>query len=222
MVLSLSGLLFLILCTLTFFPALRLLYARNPAFVGMVLTLSSCFLGVYLAIELSRSEEREDRMARAATLMEMAREGLSASRMEARLLDELKQVGQIKASAANGTMTPLDLKTGKDCEPELRPASAQPKELADLLNNGAVLEQISPQSLKALLASQANMERELGFLAKATGRDRRHHLNGYLRELAFAQGVLSAEAEFQRGNIGRRDLSEILDGWTVKKSLPPI
>ncbi|GEM_PF-3589163 len=218
MVLTLSGLLFLILCALTFFPALRLLYARNPAFVGMILTLSSCFLGVYLAIELSRSEEREDRMARAATLMEMAREGLSASRMEARILDELKHVGEFKATAPN----PLEAQSGKDNESEFKPASAQSRELAELLNNGAVLEQISPQSLKALLASQASMERELGYLAKATGRDRRHHLNGYLRELAFAQGVLSAEAEFQRGNIGRRDLSEILEGWTVKKSIPPI
>jgi Ca2+/Na+ antiporter len=216
MVLTLSGLLFLILCTLTFFPALRLLYARNPAFVSMILTLSSCFLGVYLAIELSRSEEREDRMARAATLMEMAREGLSASRMEARLLEQLKQVSQLKAGS------PLGSNSLKGNEPEFKPVSAQSKGLADLLNNGAVLEQISPQSLKALLASQANMERELGFLTKSTGRNRRHHLNGYLRELVFAQGVLSAEAEFQRGNIGRRDLSEILDGWTVKKSLPPI
>jgi Ca2+/Na+ antiporter len=186
MVMILSALLFLILCTLTFSPALKLLYARNPPFVGMILTLSSCFLGVYLAIELSRSSEREDRMARAATLMEMTQANLSASRGEA------------------------------------RPSPAQSQELAELLNNVAVLEQISPESLKALLASQANMAAELTRLASASGHDRKHHLNGYLREVVFAQGVLTAEAEFQRGRIGRNDLSEILQGWSLKKSLASI
>ena len=106
--------------------------------------------------------------------------------------------------------------------PEAKAASGSPKELGDLLNNGAVVEQISPQSLKVLLACQVAMERELQYMSATRGRDRRHHLNGYLRELAFAQGVLAVEAEFQRGNIGRGDLAEILQDWAVKKSLPQI
>ena len=72
---------FLAVCALTFLPSLRLLYAKNPPFSGMVLTLVSSFLGVYMALHFSRSEERADRTARAATLMEMARESLSASQV---------------------------------------------------------------------------------------------------------------------------------------------
>jgi hypothetical protein len=205
MALLFATLLFLLLCALTFLPAMRLLYARNPAFMGMVLTLAACFLGVYGAIEFSRSEERHDRMARAATLMDMTKDALTANRMEARILSQLK--AEAAPVAPSG---------------EVKPVSATPKELGELLNNGAVLEQISPQSLKALLSSQASMERELQYLAVSKGRERRHHLNGYLRELAFAQGVLAAEAEFQRGNIGRGDLTEILQDWALKKAAPQI
>jgi hypothetical protein len=104
----------------------------------------------------------------------------------------------------------------------VKPVSATPRELGELLNNGAVLEQISPLSLKALLRCQAGMERELRELAASKGRERRHHLNGYLRELAFAQGVLAAEAEFQRGRIDRGNLEEILREWTEKAAAPPI
>lgn len=172
MVLILISLLFIILCTLTFFPALRLFYARNPPLAIMLLTLPACFLGVYLAMELSQFSERQDRRARAATLMEMTKENLST------------------------------------------------KELTKLLNSGVVLEQISPLSLKVLLSSQVNMKKELSFLTTATGRNRRDHLNGFTRELTFAQGVLTAEAEFQRGNIGRRDLADILTAWIAKKDLP--
>jgi hypothetical protein len=216
MALIFATLLFALLCAVTFFPAMRLLYARNPAFMGMILTLAACFLGVYGALEFSRSEERHDRMARAATLMEMTRESLTASRMEARILSQLKHDPAVGAENAGvpGAVAGLPL--------EARPVSGSPKELGDLLNNGAVLEQISPQSLKALLACQVNMERELQYMAGTKDRERRHHLNGYLRELAFAQGVLAAEAEFQRGNIGRGDLTEILDDWTAKKASPQI
>lgn len=206
MALIFATLLFLILCAITFFPSMRLLYAKNPAFMGMVLTLAACFLGVYGALEFSRSEERHDRMARAATLMDMTKDALTANRMETRILSQLKS--ELPAESGLGS----DFKT----------VSGSPKELGELLNNGAVLEQISPVSLKALLGSQATMERELEYLAVSRGRERRHHLYGYLRELAFAQGVLAAEAEFQRGNIGRGDLTEILQDWTLKKASPPI
>jgi hypothetical protein len=216
MALTLASLLFLILCAVTFLPAMRLLYAKNPAFMGMILTLSACFLGVYGALEFSRSEERHDRMARAATLMDMTKESLTASRMEARILSQLKP----EAGSPAETATLPAAATAST--PETKPASGSPKELGELLNNDAVLEQISPQSLKALLDCQVTMERELQYMASTRGRDRRHHLNGYLRELAFAQGVLAAEAEFQRGNIGRSDLSEILQDWTVKKAIPQI
>jgi hypothetical protein len=209
MALLFATLLFLLLCAITFFPAMRLLYAKNPAFMGMILTLAACFLGVYGALEFSRSEERHDRMARAATLMDMTKEALTANRLEARILSQLKS----EPGVQEGVVGLLG---------EVKPASASPKELGELLNNGAVLEQISPQSLKALLSSQAAMERELQSLAASKGRERRHRLNGYLRELAFAQGVLEAESEFQRGNIGRSDLTEILQDWTIKKSSPQI
>lgn len=208
MVLLLAILVFLIVCALTFMPALRLLYARNPPFSGMVLTLVSSFLGVYLAILFSRSEELADRTARAATLMEMTRESLSASRVETRLLAELR-----KLEAGKGEV-------GSEASASL--ASFEPKQLADLLNNDAVLEQISPEGLKALLSSQSQMETELQALSGTTGRERRRRLRLYLRELGFAQGVLAAEAEFQRGNIGRGDLVEILQEWTQKKSPAPI
>jgi hypothetical protein len=212
MALVFATLLFLLLCAITFFPAMRLLYAKNPAFMGMVLTLAACFLGVYGALEFSRSEERHDRMARAATLMEMTKESLSASRMEARILSQLKrEPGAVPESASLSAMPA-----------EARPVSGSSKELGELLSNGAVLEQISPQSLKALLACQVTMERELQYMAGTKDRERRHHLNGYLRELAFAQGVLAAEAEFQRGNIGRGDLTDILQDWTLKKASPQI
>jgi hypothetical protein len=204
MALIFATLLFLLLCAITFFPAMRLLYAKNPAFMGMILTLAACFLGVYGALEFSRSGERHDRMARAATLMDMTKEALTANRMEARILTQLKSEPGLPFAA------------------ETRPVSGSHKELGELLNNGAVLEQISPVSLKALLISQASMDRELQYLSVSKGRERRHHLNGYLRELAFAQGVLAAEAEFQRGNIGRGDLTEILQDWTLKKASPPI
>jgi hypothetical protein len=210
MALLFSSLLFLLLCTITFFPGMRLFYAKNPAFMGMIFTLSACFLGVYGALEFSRSEERHDRMARAATLMDMTKESLTASRMEARILSQLKTESETPSSPAAALF------------PEAKAASGSPKELGELLSNGAVVEQISPQSLKALLACQVTMERERQYMSVTRGRDRRHHLNGYLRELAFAQGVLTAEAEFQRGNIGRGDLSEILQDWTVKQSLPQI
>ncbi|MEO7426001.1 MAG: hypothetical protein ABI036_12500 [Fibrobacteria bacterium] len=209
-------LLFALLCALTFFPVMRLQYAKNPAFMGMILTLAACFLGVYGALEFSRSEERHDRMARAATLMEMTKESLTASRMEARILSQLKID---PAAAPENTSFPGILGV---LPFETRPVSGSSKELGDLLHNGAVLEQISPQSLKALLACQVDMERELQYMAGTKDRERRHHLNGYLRELAFAQGVLAAEAEFQRGNIGRGDLTEILEDWTVKKASPQI
>jgi hypothetical protein len=212
MALIFASLLFLLLCAITFLPAMRLLYAKNPAFMGMILTLSACFLGVYGALEFSRSEERHDRMARAATLMDMTKESLTASRMEARILSQLKPETGAESASATPAAAVSDSRHG----------SGSSKELGELLNNGAVLEQISPQSLKALLACQVTMERELQYMASTRGRDRRHHLNGYLRELAFAQGVLAAEAEFQRGNIGRGDLTEILQDWAVKKALPQI
>jgi hypothetical protein len=212
MALLFSSLLFLLLCTITFLPGMRLFYAKNPAFMGMVFTLSACFLGVYGALEFSRSEERHDRMARAATLMDMTKESLSVSRLEARILSQLKPEAETAALPGAAAATWSEAKT----------ASGSPKELGELLNNGAVLEQISPQSLKILLTCQVTLERELQYMTATRGRDRRHHLNGYLRELAFAQGVLAAEAEFQRGNIGRGDLTEILQDWTVKKSLPRI
>lgn len=209
MALLFATLLFLLLCVATFHPVSKVLYARNPAFAGMVLTLSACFLGVYGALEISRSEERQDRMARAATLMEMAKEALAADRAETRL-------SQLRPESAAADGAPSERPGG------VKAVSASPKELGDLLNNGAVLEQISPPSLKALLSCQAVMERELRELAGSKGRDRRHHLNGYLRELAFARGVLAAEAEFQRGNIGRSDLEEILREWALKQEGPPI
>lgn len=200
----LALLIFVLLGAATFHPSVRSLYARNPAFVGMVLTLCACFLGVYGALEFSRAEERQDRMARAATLMETAKEALAADRLETRDL----------AGPPPGDTTPSDPSAGK----AVAPGSAG---LDGLLSNGAVLEQISPQSLKALLACQAGMQRELKGIASTRGRARRHHLNGYLRELAFARGVLAAESEFQRGRIGRGDLDEILRMWTDKKSAPP-
>lgn len=208
MVLFSAILLFLALCALTFLPALRLFYAKHPPFAGMVMTLVSSFLGVYMALLFSRSEERADRTARAATLMEMTRESLSAGRVEARLLAELRKIEAIHAGE------------GGEAAPAL--ASFEPKQLADLLNNGAVLEQISPESLKALLASQSLMEAELREMNGSQGRERRRRLRAYLRELAFAQGVLAAEAEFQRGNIGRRDLADILREWAGKKAPAPI
>jgi hypothetical protein len=178
-------------------------------------------------LEFSRSEERQDRMARAATLMEMTKESLSASRMEARILSQLKpeqgglsESAAFPAAASSATAASASTVAGSFAEPKA--PSALPKELGELLNNGAVLEQISPQSLKALLACQVAMERELQYMAASRGKPRRHHLNGYLRELAFAQGVLAAEAEFQRGNIDRGDLTEILQGWTLKKATPQI
>jgi hypothetical protein len=212
MALTLACLFFALLCAITFLPGMRLLYAKNPAFMGMVLTLAACFLGVYGALEFSKSEERQDRMARAATLMDMTKESLTASRLEARILSQLKPEAGPRAESVSLATASL----------EARPASGSSKELSDLLNNDAVLAQISPQSLKALLACQVTMERELQYMASTGGRDRRHHLHGYLRELAFAQGVLAAESEFQRGNIGRSDLTEILQDWTLKKSLPRI
>lgn len=204
MVLLLAVLLFLALCALTFLPALRLFYAKNPPFSGMILSLVSSFLGVYMALVFSRSDDRADRMARAATLMEMTRESLAASRVETRLLAELRE---LEATGAAG---------GSEAVPNL--AAFEPKQLNDLLNNGAVIEQISPESLKALLASQSLLESELKALGGAQGDERRRRLRLYLRELAFTQGVLAAEAEFQRGNIGRRDLSEILEEWAIKKA----
>lgn len=212
MALILACFIFLFLCALTFLPGMRLLYAKNPAFMGMVLTFSACFLGVYGALEFSRSEERQDRMARAATLMDMTKESLSASRMEARILSQLKPDAGSPAESASPAVAP----------PESRPRTGSSKELNELLNNDAVLAQISPQSLKALLDCQVTMEREMQYMASTGGRNRRHHLNTYLRELAFAQGVLAAEAEFQRGNIGRGDLNGILQDWTLKKALPRI
>jgi hypothetical protein len=209
MALLFACLLFLAVAAATFHPSLRLLYARNPAFMGMVLTLCACFLGVYGAIEFSRLEERQDRMARAATLMDMAKETLTADRAQARL-------AQFRSAEA------ADAEVAPEAKPEsAKPAPPSSRELGELLNNGAVLEQISPASLKVLLACQAEMQRELRGLAASQGRARRHHLNGYLRELAFAQGVLAAEAEFQRGNIGRGDLEEILREWSLKKGAAP-
>jgi hypothetical protein len=143
--------------------------------------------------------------------MEMTRESLSASRVETRLLGELRKI-EAARTEEGGEASPA--------APAL--ASFEPKQLADLLNNGAVLEQISPESLKALLASQSLMETELQALNGAQGGERRRRLRFYLRELAFAQGVLAAEAEFQRGNIGRRDLADILREWASKKSPAPI
>jgi hypothetical protein len=206
--------------------------------MGMVLTLAACFLGVYGALEFSRSEERHDRMARAATLMEMTKESLTASRMEARILSQLKQDPGAQETAilassglpSSASAVPAGSAGPSAANPgaaslvpgEIKSVTGSSKELGELLSNGAVLEQISPQSLKALLACQANMERELQYMAVTKDRERRHHLNGYLRELAFAQGVLAAEAEFQRGNIGRGDLTEILRDWTLKKATPQI
>ena len=196
--------LFLVLCGLTFLPSLRLLYAKNPPFFGMVLTLASSFLGVYGALLVSHTEDSRDRMARAATLIEMTKESLSATRVEARLLRHLRDSEEGQEGAG------------------MKLASAHPRGLDELLKNGAVLEQISPESLKALLGSQANMDRDLRLMAAARGRDRSLRVHDYLRELAFAQGVLSAEAEFQRGNIGRGDLADILHYWELKKSAPAI
>jgi tRNA isopentenyl-2-thiomethyl-A-37 hydroxylase MiaE len=210
-VLLLAITVFLAVCALTFLPSLRLLYARNPSFSGMVLTLVSSFLGVYMALHFSRSEELADRTARAATLMEMTRESLSASQVESRLIAELRKIEAIQA----------DEGIGSD-EAAATLASYEPKRLADLLSNGAVIEQISPESLKALLASQSFMEKELRSLNASKGRQRRRHLRQYLREMAFAQGVLAAEAEFQRGNIGRKDLVDILRAWSEKKNPPQI
>jgi hypothetical protein len=211
MALLFACMLFLSLGAATFHPAMKQLYARNPAFTGMVLTLCACFLGVYGAIEFSRLSEREDRMARAATLMDMAKESLTADRAQAHL-------SQLQPGPAIDSV-PEAREEGPNPDGS-KPGGASPKELADLLRNGAVLEQISPPSLKALLASQAEMRRELRDLSASKGRERRHHLNGYLRELSFAQGVLAAEAEFQRGNIGRGDLEDILREWSLKKDSP--
>ena len=208
LVLATALLLFLALCALTFLPAMKLLYVRNPVLSGMVLTLTSSFLGVNLALHFSRSGEQADRTARAATLMEMTRESLSAGRVEARLLAELRKIEADQAAEGAAGAATL--------------ASFEPKQLADLLNHGAVMGQISPESLKALLASQSLMESELKALGGSEGRQRRRHLRLYLRELGFAQGVLAAEAEFQRGNIGRRDLTGILEEWTAKKVPAPI
>lgn len=215
MALTFACLLFALLCAITFLPGMRLLYAKNPAFMGMVLTLSACFLGVFGALEFSKSEERQDRMARAATLMDMTKESLTASRLEARILSQLKPENPEAGPRAESVSL-------ASASVEARPASGSSKELSVLLNNDAVLAQISPQSLKALLDCQVTLERELQYMASTGGRDRRHHLNSYLRELAFAQGVLAAESEFQRGNIGRGDLTEILQDWTLKKALPRI
>lgn len=218
-------LLFLLLAAATFHPSARIFYARNPAFSGMVLTLCACFLGVYGALEFSRSEERQDRMARAATLMDMAKDALTADGAEVHLSqfksDSLGDGGF--ADARSGCEGKAVCDSGTEGRPAgIKPVSASPRELGELLNNGAVLEQISPQSLKALLSSQAVMQRELRGLAARRGRDRRYHLNGYLRELVFAQGVLAAESEFQRGHIGRDDLEEILRDWSLKKAARPI
>jgi hypothetical protein len=207
MALLFASMLFLALGAATFHPAMKLFHARNPAFTGMLLTLCACFLGVYGAIEFSRLDERQDRMARAATLMDMTKESLTADRAQAHLSQmrpEVPAADTVAEAKADGT----------------KPGGASPKELGELLRNGAVLEQISPPSLKALLACQADMRRELQDLSGSQGRERRHHLNGYLRELAFAQGVLAAEAEFQRGNIGRGDLEDILREWSLKKDSP--
>ncbi|MBW8887987.1 MAG: hypothetical protein JF616_09550 [Fibrobacteres bacterium] len=218
-------LLFIVLAAATFHPSARVFYARNPAFSGMLLTLCACFLGVYGALEFSRSEERQDRMARAATLMDMAKDALTADGAQVHL-SQFKFDSLFDADIA-GAHAGADGKTVQDSGTEARsggmkPVSASPQELGELLNNGAVLEQISPQSLKALLSSQAVMQRELRDLAARRGRDRRYHLNGYLRELVFAQGVLAAESEFQRGHIGRDDLEEILRDWSLKKAARPI
>jgi hypothetical protein len=207
-ILLLAIVVFLAVCALTFLPSLRLLYARNPPFSGMVLTLVSSFLGVYMALHFSRSEELADRTARAATLMEMTRESLSASQVESRLIAELRKIEAIQADEGQEAASTL--------------ASYEPERLADLLSNDAVIEQISPESLKALLASQSLMEKELRSLNDSKGRQRRRHLRQYLREMAFAQGVLAAEAEFQRGNIGRKDLADILREWSEKKNPPQI
>lgn len=207
MILLISVLLFAALCVATFFPQIRLLYAKNPPLAGLVLTLISSFLGVYAALIFSGNADKSDRMARAATLIEMTRLSLSAGNMEARLLSQLRSPEwQEEGSVAR----------------EARVASAQPKELDELLANQQVIGEISPEGLKALLESQAAMEKDLRALMDAQGRDRRRRLNAYLRELAFAQGVLAAEAEFQRGNIGRKDLAEILESWSLKKGPPSI
>jgi hypothetical protein len=204
-----SGLIFLALAVLTFHPAMRLFQAKNPPFFGMVLTLGSSFLGVYAALMLSRVEERRDRMDRAATLMEMTRENLSTSRGEARNLAHFTRADSFRSGEWEKRM-PGSLHPNR------------PSGLAELLNNGAVLEQISPESLKALLASQSRMERDLLALGASQGRQRRRRLESYLREVVFAQGVLAAEAEFQRGNIGRRDVVEILLEWESKQVPQPI
>jgi hypothetical protein len=207
MALLFAFLVFLSLGAATFHPAMKLLYARNPAFMGMALTLCACFLGVYGAIEFSHVTERQDRMDRAATLMDMAKETLTADRAQAHL-------SQMRYEPPASDSVP-------EARPDAgKPGGASPKELGELLRNGAVLERISPPSLKALLACQADMRRELQDLSASKGRERRHHLNGYLRELSFAQGVLAAEAEFQRGNIGRGDLEDILKEWFLKKGSP--
>lgn len=205
MALLFASLVFVLLCAATFLAPVRSFYARNPGFMGMVFTLCSCFLGVYGALEFSRSEERQDRMARAATLMEMTRESLTSL---SRSRPEAPDTGGDSAREAGPG--------------GIKPVSASPRQLEELLNNGAVLERISPVSLKALLSCQADMQRELQGLAASKGRERRHHLNAYWRELAFAQGVLAAEAEFQRGNIGRGDLEDILREWSLKKAGPAI
>jgi len=227
MALGFAILLFIFLGAATFHPAIRVLYARNPAFLGMVLTLCACFLGVYGAIEFSRSEERQDRMARAATLMDMAKDALTADRAQVHMSqfnsESVPESGESMVAESRAPCGGAACDSGAAARPGgIKPVSASPKELGELLNNGAVLEQISPQSLKALLSSQAVMQRELRELAARHGRERRYHLNGYLRELAFAQGVLAAEAEFQRGNIDRGDLEEMLRDWSLKKAAPPI
>jgi hypothetical protein len=225
MALAFAILLFILLAAATFHPTAKVFYARNPAFAGMLLTVCACFLGVYGALEFSRSEERQDRMDRAATLMEMAKEALTLDGAQVHLSqfrpdssdDEVAAAGRVDCKGGPACDSGSEARTGA-----VKPVSASPRELGELLNNGAVLEQISPPSLKALLSSQAVMQHELNGLAARRGRDRRYHLNGYLRELAFAQGVLAAEAEFQRGNIGRGDLEEILRDWSIKKAARPI
>src|SRR6185503_5184328 len=167
MVLFIALLLFLALCVLTFLPQVRLLYAKNPPLSGLVLTLISSFLGIYAAMVFSRSEDRRDRMARAATLMEMTRQSLAADKMEARLLSQLRSSEWLAPGAGEGQ------------DGEARVASVQPKELSQLLANDAVLLEISPVSLKALLESQAAMEADLRALLQASGSDRRRRLNSY-------------------------------------------
>jgi hypothetical protein len=157
--------------------------------------------------------------------MDMAKDALTADRAQVHLSQFIPEsAGDSMAAESRAGCGPgAACDSGTEARPgSIKPVSASPKELGELLNNGAVLEQISPQSLKALLSSQAVMQRELRELAARHGRERRYHLNGYLRELAFAQGVLAAEAEFQRGHIDRGDLEEMLRDWSLKKATPPI